>query len=105
MKKFILDLTVAENIRLNASYTLLKLTSKTTLPEMTPGQFAELRVDNSSTTFLRRPISINNVDKTRNEVLFLIQLIGDGTKRLAESKQGDIINTILILGNRFSIPC
>ena len=84
MKKFILDLTVTENIRLNANYVLLKLTSQSLLPEMLPGQFAEIRVDGSPTTFLRRPISINFVDKQRNEVWFLIQLVGDGTRRLAE---------------------
>lgn len=37
--------------------------------------------------FLRRPISINYVDRQRNEVWFLIQLVGDGTKRLGEAKQ------------------
>lgn len=104
MKKFLLDLTVTENIRLNASYVLLKLTSQSVLPEMLPGQFAELRVDGSSTTFLRRPISINYVDKLRNEVWFLIQIVGDGTRRLAEAIQGEIINVIMPLGNSFTIP-
>ncbi len=104
MKKFILDLTVADNIRLNANYSLLKMTSNAPLPDMMPGQFAELRVDNSPSTFLRRPISINFVDKDKNEVWFLIQLIGDGTRSLGNSKIGDIINVILPLGNGFSIP-
>ena len=104
MKKFILDLTVTENIRLNANYVLLKLTSQSLLPEMLPGQFAELRVDGSPTTFLRRPISINFVDKQRNEVWFLIQLVGDGTRRLAEVKSGDVINTVLPLGNGYTMP-
>ena len=63
MKKYILDLTVTENVRLHANYALLKLTSSSPLPEMLPGQFAEIRVDGSPTTFLRRPISINYVDK------------------------------------------
>jgi len=103
MKKFILDLTVTENIRLNANYVLLKLTSQSLLPEMLPGQFAELRVDGSSTTFLRRPISINFVDKRQNEVWFLIQLIGDGTRRLAEVNSGDVINVVLPLG--MAIQC
>ena len=86
MKKYILDLTVTENLRLHANYVLLKLTSPSPLPEMLPGQFAEIRVDGSPATFLRRPISINYVDRQRNEVWFLIQLVGDGTKRLGESK-------------------
>ena len=71
---------------------------------MLPGQFAEIRVDGSPTTFLRRPISINYVDKQRNEVWFLIQLVGDGTKRLGAAKQGDIINVVLPLGNSFTMP-
>ena len=40
MKKYILDLTVTENVRLHANYALLKLTSSSPLPEMLPGQFA-----------------------------------------------------------------
>ena len=104
MKKYILDLTVAENVRLNANYVLLKLTQPEPLPEMLPGQFAEIRVDGSATTFLRRPISINYVDRKANEVWFLIQLVGDGTRKLAESQKGDVINVILPLGNGFSIP-
>lgn len=54
--------------------------------------------------FLRRPISINYVDRQRNEVWFLIQLVGDGTKRLGEAKAGDIINVVLPLGNCFTMP-
>lgn len=104
MKKFILDLIVTENIRLHTNYVLLKLTHSLPLPEMLPGQFAEIRVDGSKTTFLRRPISINYIDKEQNEVWFLIQLVGDGTRHLAEAETGDIINVILPLGNSFRMP-
>ena len=104
MKKYILDLTVTENVRLHANYVLLKLTSPSPLPDMLPGQFAEIRVDGSPTTFLRRPISINYVDRQRNEVWFLIQLIGDGTRQLGEAKAGDRVNVVLPLGNGFTMP-
>ena len=83
MKKYILDLTVTENIRLHANYVLIKLTQSAPLPDMLPGQFAEIRIDGSNTTFLRRPISINYVDRKTNEVWFLVQLVGDGTRKLA----------------------
>ena len=66
MKKFILDLTVASADRLHQRYVLLKLTHRERLPEMLPGQFVEVRVDGSPSTFLRRPISINFVDKEKN---------------------------------------
>ncbi|MBP7967606.1 dihydroorotate dehydrogenase electron transfer subunit, partial [Candidatus Woesebacteria bacterium] len=91
MKKYILDLVVTQNIKLHANYVLIKLTHANPLPEMLPGQFAEIRIDGSNTTFLRRPISINYVDKTTNEVWFLVQLVGDGTRKLATVKQGDIV--------------
>ena len=86
MKKYMLDLKVTENCRLHKNYCLLKLTSDQTLPEMLPGQFVQVRVDHSPTTFLRRPISINYVDRTTNELWLLVQLVGDGTRRMAEYK-------------------
>ncbi|NDV64430.1 dihydroorotate dehydrogenase electron transfer subunit [Bacteroides sp. 224] len=104
MKKFILDLMVKENVKLNDTNVLLKMTSQDNLPNMLPGQFAELRIDGSPTTFLRRPISINFVDKKLNEVWFLVQLVGDGTKRLAELRSGDLLNVMLPLGNTFTTP-
>lgn len=104
MKKYILDLKVTENIRLHANYVLLKLTQSAPLPEMLPGQFAEIRVDNSPSTFLRRPISINYVDRKKNEVWFLVQLVGDGTRKLATLEKGDLLNVVLPLGNGFSMP-
>ena len=85
-----LDMKVTENNRLHKNYCLLKLTCDDTLPEMLPGQFVQVLVDNSPTTFLRRPISINFVDKTTNELWLLIQLVGDGTRRMAEYRPGDI---------------
>lgn len=104
MKKYILDLVFSENIQLNDNYVLLKMTAPTELPDMLPGQFAELEVEGSSKTFLRRPISINFIDKDNNEVWFLIQLVGDGTRHLAAVKRGQTINVILPLGNSFTMP-
>ena len=104
MKKYIIDLVVTQNIKLHANYVLIKMTQANPLPEMLPGQFAEIRIDGSNTTFLRRPISINYVDKKTNEVWFLVQLVGDGTRKLATVKQGDIVNVVMPLGNGFTIP-
>ena len=102
MKKFILNLVVKDNITLNNQYSLIILTSDDPLPPMLPGQFAEVRVDNSPNTFLRRPISINFVDTAKNELWLLIQKVGDGTKKLCEAKSGEIMNLVVPLGNSFS---
>ena len=76
MKKHILDLVVTQNDRLHDNYVLIKMTHSDKLPDMLPGQFAEIRVDNSTTTFLRRPISINYVDIEANDLWFLVLLFG-----------------------------
>ncbi len=104
MKKHILDLKVVDNIRLNYQYFLLKLTHEDKLPPILPGQFTQIRVDGSPNTFLRRPISISFVDRENNELWLLIQMVGDGTRKLAELKPGDIVNNIFPLGNTFSVP-
>ncbi len=99
-----LDLIVRENKQLNNQYFLLILGSSDELPEMYPGQFVEVRVDNSPETFLRRPISINFVDYQKNELWLLIQIIGEGTRKLSTCKQGDLLNLLLPLGNSYTIP-
>lgn len=104
MKKYILDLTVKQAERTSPKHVLLRLTDNKPLPEMLPGQFVEVRVDGSETTFLRRPISINYVDKVNNELWLLVAMVGDGTRRLGELKVGDIVNCILPLGNGFTMP-
>ena len=104
MKKFILDLTITHKVQLNEQNVLLKLTTIDQLPEILPGQFAEIRVDGSPTTFLRRPISINFVDYEKNELWLLIQIVGDGTRRMAEMEVGQTLNAILPLGNTFTMP-
>ena len=104
MKKYLLDLKVVANERLAPNFALLKLQGDEPLPDMLPGQFAEIRVDNAPNTFLRRPISINFVDRQQNSIWFLIQLVGEGTKRLATLELGAIVNVLLPLGNGFAMP-
>lgn len=104
MKKYMLDLMVVDKARLHENYVLLKMTHESALPPMLPGQFVEMKVEGSATTFLRRPISINYVDTKRNEVWFLIQLVGDGTRQLAKADKGDKINVVLPLGKGFTLP-
>lgn len=104
MKKFILDLTVNSVEALSDKHVLIKLTHSEPLPEMLPGQFVEVRVDDSPSTFLRRPISINNVDYERNELWLLVAAVGDGTRRLQQLRSGDTLNCVLPLGNSFTLP-
>ena len=104
MKKYILDLTVRSVENLSPKHVLIKLTDHQPLPEMLPGQFVEVRVDGSPSTFLRRPISIHFVDKARNELWLMVAMIGDGTRQMGRLQAGDTLNCVLPLGNAFTMP-
>lgn len=104
MKKYILDLQVVSVQSLSDRHVLIRLTDHEPLPEILPGQFVEVRVDHSPTTMLRRPISVNFVDRTLNELWLLVAAIGDGTRRLAQLRVGDVLNCVLPLGNGFTMP-
>ncbi|MDR3339108.1 MAG: dihydroorotate dehydrogenase electron transfer subunit [Candidatus Symbiothrix sp.] len=104
MKKYLADWTVKENIPLRPNYCLIKLSPDGEIPEMMPGQFVQIKIDNSPSTFLRRPISIHFVDRRENEIWLLVQLLGEGTRQLAQIKPGDQLNLLYPLGNGFSLP-
>ena len=97
MKKHIIDLRITFVDRLHPRYVLIKGTPAdgSRLPEMLPGQFAQLKVEGSPETYLRRPISIHDVTSDTvtstnkgEEVSFLIALAGRGTRQLATLKVG-----------------
>lgn len=103
MKRYIRDLFVTANEHISCDYSLLKLTSSEVLPPILPGQFAEIKA-NDCGVLLRRPISINNVDKEKNEVWFLIHAVGKGTRKLCSANVGDSLNVLFPLGNGFTFP-
>lgn len=104
MKKYVSDLKVVSVEHINNKYVLIKLTQDRPLPEILPGQFVEVRVDGSPSTFLRRPISVNFVDYGTNQLWLLVAAIGDGTRRLASLRAGDVLNCMFPLGNSFTMP-
>jgi len=103
MTKCILDFRVRKNIHLTTEHSLLILSIDQPLPEILPGQFAQVRIDNSP-VFLRRPFSIHYVDKKKNELWLLIQVVGEGSRKLYNIQKNEILNLILPLGNSFSLP-
>ena len=104
MKKFIHDFEVTHNHHITDDYFAIYLKCPVSLPRILPGQFAEVLVSNSTTTYLRRPFSIYDVDYSKNELSLLIKTVGDGTYALSKLKEGDFLNLIYPLGNSFSLP-
>lgn len=101
-----LDFRITSNEALNELSYLLKVTPVDGAPmqETYPGQFVQVLVYDTSTQFLRRPISINYIDKENNEMWLLVQKVGKGTKTITEMLVGDVLSLLFPLGNKFSIP-
>lgn len=104
MAKRIESLKILENKKLNPEYFTLELSSDRLLPEMKPGQFVQVKVEGSSSTFLRRPLSVHDVNPENNTLKLLVQIVGKGTEALSRLKQGDLLNLVYPLGNSFSLP-
>lgn len=83
---------------------MLRLRAEQALPDIVPGQFAQVRVDDSPSTYLRRPISLHDVEVQQHEIDLLVQQVGEGTRHLAQTAVGERLNVVLPLGNGFSIP-
>lgn len=106
MKKFAIDMQVSRCDKLNDSYALIRLKACGNIKlthEITPGQFVQIEVPDSKTTFLRRPISVNFVDEETGEIWLLVRKAGAGTAKLVASKPGDVYNVILPLGRGFTV--
>lgn len=93
MKEVILE--VVDNLNVKNDIYLLTLSGDVSEIKNS-GEFAELKLNNY---YLRRPISIHDVEN--NTVKFLYKVLGHGTRDLTKYKKGDKIPTILGLGNGF----
>lgn len=65
-----------------------------------PGQFLEIKVSETLDPFLRRPISIYNVDEQKGILEFIFMVKGRGTELLAKKEPGELIDIVGPLGGR-----
>ena len=105
MKKYISDFVIESSEKLHANYGLLKLKPvEGVLPEILPGQFCQVEIKNSKSTFLRRQISVNYVDYEANLLWLLVRRAGEGTNALVDAPEGEIVNVVYPMGNGFTVP-
>ncbi len=106
MTKYLNDFIVIESVKLTPRYQLIRLQTPVDAPldSITPGQFIQIRVDNNASTFLRRPISIHDVDSLNNSMSILVCRAGDGTNAICDTPVGSAINIMWPLGNSFILP-
>jgi dihydroorotate dehydrogenase electron transfer subunit len=72
--------------------------AKEIVQDAKPGNFIEIRVSDNTEPFLRRPISIYNMDKEKGILEFIFQVKRKGTKILSKKSEGELIDIIGPLG-------
>lgn len=87
-----------EKIRLKDDIYHFKVEAPEIAKNAKPGNFVEIRVTNTTQPFLRRPISIYNLEKEKGIVEFIFQVKGEGTNILKDKKVGDKIDILGPLG-------
>ena len=103
-KKEVRNLVVTDNIALNPTNFLIRLRSSEPLPQLMPGQFVNIEIKNTNEIFLRRPFSVFEVDYSENTISLIVKILGRGSKKLTEIKQGELLSVILPLGKGFTFP-
>ena len=63
-----------------------------------PGQFVNFKIDG---LYLRRPISVCDYDTQAGTITLIYKVVGAGTEKLAEAKEGDVFDLLCGLGNGY----
>ena len=97
--------TVVTNDWVNDRYKRLVLTAPATALAAEAGQFFHLLcpASDAGAPFLRRPMSVYQVDRARGRIEFLYKCLGAGTQGMATLKPGDPFNVMGPLGIGFTV--
>lgn len=104
-RKYNCNFVVNQNLWLSEAYSLLKIRPDEGFIDefgIKPGQFVQIATP-ANATYLRRPISVCNIDADSNELWLLIRRAGKGTDALCNVEAGLILNLVLPLGNGFTV--
>lgn len=88
-----------EKIKLKEDVFHYKVEAPEIVKMAMPGHFIEIRVNNDIEPFLRRPISIHNMDKEKGILEFIFQVKGKGTDILSQKNVGEKIDILGPLGS------
>lgn len=100
MKK-VEDMIVVSQEEIAKNIFKLVLTGEITT-QMSAGQFVHVKVSDSSSPLLRRPISVCDINKEDKTFTMIYRVEGLGTRVLSSKKKGEVVNVLGPLGNGFS---
>jgi dihydroorotate dehydrogenase electron transfer subunit len=101
LKFHVPNAAIVSQVQTGENIYTLTISSPDIAREAQPGQFAHLRCGNSADPLLRRPLSINDVERDKGWVTFSYQVVGKGTQLLSELKAGETLDVIGPLGQGF----
>jgi len=82
---------------------LIKLLAPSVTQDVLPGQFIHIKCSTDHYPLLRRTLSIHRIDKEKGGIYILFQVVGEGTKLLAQKEVGDDLDIMGPIGNGFNI--
>lgn len=96
---------VVSNRHLTGDYWLLDIEAPEIAAGLSPGQFVNMRIENSLAPFLRRPFSVYRVNRDRTRLEVAYKILGEGTRLMTTTMpQGGRCDVIGPLGRGFTIP-
>ncbi len=94
---------IAETERLSGQIYLHHLECPEVADSALPGQFVEVRVADCSDPFLRRPFSVNHVDRESGRFAILYEAIGHFTLQISAKRPGDYLDVLGPLGRPYPL--
>jgi len=95
-------LPVVKHEQLTPTVYALHLRSKYIADTIQPGQFVNIKVQQSNYPLLRRPFSV--ASKEDDTIAIIFDVVGEGTHILSKKEPGDIIDVLGPLGRPFTMP-
>ena len=93
------------NRHLTGDYWLIEVEAPSIANALKPGQFVNLRIENSMAPYLRRPFSVYRISQDRRRLQVAYKIVGEGTRLIKDTMpaggRSDIIGP---LGRGFTLP-
>lgn len=93
---------VVANERVARGVGTLTLRAPRIAATVRPGQFVHVRISTGRDFILRRPFSVHRAAGDGIELLY--QVLGAGTRALAEKQRGDVMDAVGPLGHGWEVP-
>lgn len=99
MKQF--KTKIISNKKVAPEHYILSFKEPQIAKNINPGQFFNIRVNNSCEPLLRRPFGVHNIDGNKIDILY--KVVGKATKILSLKKAGETLDILGPLGKGFDI--